>query len=135
MSAPRVAIVGAAETTELGKIPGLSEIQLHADAALNTMADAGLGPADIDGVATAGQSPTDIAHYLGITPTWIDGTTVGGCSFLIHLRHAVAALQAGHCNTVLVTHGESGRSNVGRGGRMRPASSLAGQSAPTTSLL
>jgi acetyl-CoA acetyltransferase len=52
---------------------------------------------------------------------------VGGCSFLIHLRHAVAALQAGHCNTVLVTHGESGRSNVGRGGRMRPASSLAGQ--------
>ena len=57
MSAARVAIVGAAETTELGKIPGLSEIQLHADAALNTMADAGLGPADIDGVATAGQSP------------------------------------------------------------------------------
>ena len=37
-----VAIVGAAETTELGKIPGMSQIQLHADAALNTLADAGL---------------------------------------------------------------------------------------------
>jgi acetyl-CoA acetyltransferase len=127
MRPPHVAIVGAAETTELGKIPGLSEIQLHADAALNTMADAGLGPGDIDGVATAGQSPTDIAHYLGITPKWVDGTTVGGCSFLIHVRHAVAALQAGHCNTVLVTHGESGRSQIGRAGRGRPASSLSGQ--------
>ena len=37
-----VAIVGAAETTDLGVIPNLSQIQLHADAALNTMADAGL---------------------------------------------------------------------------------------------
>lgn len=127
MSAPGIAIVGAAETTELGTIPGLSEIQLHADAALNAMADAGLGPADIDGVATAGQSPTDVAHYLGITPQWIDGTTVGGCSFLIHVRHALAALQARQCKTVIVTHGESGRSQVGRAGRVRPASSLAGQ--------
>ena len=49
-----VAIVGAAETTELGRIPHLSQIQLHADAALNTLADAGLKPSDIDGVATAG---------------------------------------------------------------------------------
>ena len=30
-----VAIVGAAETTDLGKIPNLSQIGLHADAALN----------------------------------------------------------------------------------------------------
>ena len=29
-----VAVVGAAETTELGKIPHMSQIQLHADAAL-----------------------------------------------------------------------------------------------------
>ena len=35
----RVAIVGAAETTELGKIPTLSQIGLHADAALNALAD------------------------------------------------------------------------------------------------
>lgn len=39
-----IAIVGAAETTELGKIPDASQIQLHADAALNAMADCGLGP-------------------------------------------------------------------------------------------
>ena len=34
-----VAVVGAAETTELGVIPDMSQIQLHADAALNAMAD------------------------------------------------------------------------------------------------
>ncbi|HTK99279.1 MAG TPA: thiolase [Pseudomonadales bacterium] len=110
-----VAIVGAAETTELGVIPNMSQLQLHADAALNALADAGLTAADIDGVATAGESPTAIAHYLGITPEWVDGTQVGGCSFMIHVRHAVAAIQQGLCKTVLITHGESGRSRIGAG--------------------
>ena len=32
-----VAVVGAAETTELGKVPSMSQIQLHADAALNAL--------------------------------------------------------------------------------------------------
>lgn len=122
-----VAIVGAAETTELGKIPHMSQLQLHADAALNTMADAGIGPKDIDGVATAGESPVGVAHYLGIEPRWVDGTSVGGCSFMIHVRHAAAAINEGLCNTVLITHGESGRSNVGRGGMRRARGSLAAQ--------
>ena len=79
-----VAVVGAAETTELGKVPGMSQIQLHADAALNAFEDAGISAKDIDGLATAGSRPTDLAHYLGITPTWVDGTAVGGLS-LIHI--------------------------------------------------
>ena len=101
-----VAVVGAAETTELGKVPGMSQIQLHADAALNAFEDAGISAKDIDGLATAGSRPTDLAHYLGITPTWVDGTAVGGCSFMLHVRHAVAALVTGQCTTVLITHGE-----------------------------
>ena len=122
-----VAIVGAAETTELGKIPDASQIQLHADAALNTLADAGLAAKDIDGVATAGESPVGIAHYLGIAPRWVDGSSVGGCSFMLHVRHAVAAIEAGHADTVLVTHGESGRSGVGRGGGGGSRASLPAQ--------
>ena len=122
-----VAIVGAAETTELGKIPGLSQIQLHADAALNAFADAGLKASDIDGVATAGESPVNIAHYLGIAPRWVDGSSVGGCSFMLHVRHAAAAIEAGYADTILVTHGESGRSGVGRGGRGGGAGSLLAQ--------
>jgi acetyl-CoA acetyltransferase len=123
-----VAIVGAAETTELGRIPDQSQLQLHADAALNALADAGLTPADVDGVATAGESPTSVAHYLGIAPTWVDGTAVGGCSFMLHVRHAAAAIAEGLCRTVLITHGESGRSQVGRSAfRGAGGASLAGQ--------
>ncbi len=130
-----IAIVGAAETTELGKIPHTSQLQLHADAAINAMNDAGLKPADIDGVATAGESPVGTAHYLGITPKWVDGTQVGGCSFMLHVRHAAAAINEGLCETVLITHGESGRSGIGRGGFGRAAASLSGQfEAPYCSL-
>jgi acetyl-CoA acetyltransferase len=124
-----VAVVGAAETTKLGKIPDMSVIGLHADAALNTLKDAGLTAKDIDGVACAGLSPVELAHYMGITPTWADGTAVGGCSFMLHVRHAAAAINEGLCSTVLITHGESGRSRVGAGGRFGGGgtSSLAGQ--------
>jgi len=122
-----VAIVGAAETTELGRIPDLSVLGLHADAALNAMSDMGIGPKDIDGVATAGVSPTDLAHYMGITPTWADGTSVGGCSFMLHVRHAAAAINEGLCETVLITHGESGKSRLGAGRFGGSSSSLAGQ--------
>ena len=122
-----IAIVGAAETTEMGKIPDVSVIGLHADAALNAMEDAGIGPDEIDGVATAGVSPTEVAMYLGITPTYVDGTQVGGCSFMLHVRHAAAAINEGLCSTVLITHGESGRSRVGRGGFGGNRASLSGQ--------
>ena len=97
----QVAVVGAAETTTR-VIPNMSQIQLHADAALNAIADAGLKLSDIDGFATAVETPQQIAHYLGITPTWVDGTSVGGCSFMLHVRHAAAAIEAGLCKTVLI---------------------------------
>jgi acetyl-CoA acetyltransferase len=113
MKRKSVAVIGAAETTEMGKIPNTSQLMLHADAALNALKDAGLTAKDIDGIATAGDSPVEVAHYLGITPTWVDGTSVGGCSFMLHVRHAAAAINEGLCNTVLITHAESGRSRVG----------------------
>ncbi|WP_298372420.1 thiolase [uncultured Bradyrhizobium sp.] len=115
MKRSKAAVVGAAETTQLGVIP-MSQVQLHADAALNAIRDAGLTVSDIDGIATAGETPESLAHYLGITPTWIDATGVGGCSFLMHVRHATAAIEAGLCRTVLITHGESGRSGIAAAG-------------------
>ena len=127
MGARSVAIVGASETSKLGVVPDMSQIQLHADAALLAMKDADLKPTDIDGVATAVETPQQIAHYLGIIPSWVDGTSVGGCSFMIHLRHAAAAIEAGLATTILITHGESGRSRVGQPGRTVPPSSFNGQ--------
>src|ERR1700730_16068630 len=123
----QVAGVGAAETSEGALIRHMSQIQLHADAALNALADAGLKLSDIDGVATAVETPQQIAHYLGITPTWVDGTSVGGCSFMLHVRHAAAAIEAGLCKTVLITHAESGKSMIGKQPRSTPPDSLNGQ--------
>lgn len=122
-----VAVVGAAETTQMGLIPDVSQLGLHFDCALNAMAEAGLKPSDIDGVATGGEDVAVLAHMLGITPRWIDATDVGGCSYMIHVRHAAAAIAAGYCHTVLITHGESGRSRVGSPGYAQSAASMAGQ--------
>jgi hypothetical protein len=60
-------------------------------------------------------------------PRWVDGTAVGGCSFMLRVRHAAAAIVAALCVTVLITHGESGRSGVGRTRNVVAPSSLAGQ--------
>lgn len=109
---PLSAIVGASETGRLGYIDDMSEIELHADAARRALADCGLGVRDIDGMASAATSPIAVSHYLGISPTYLDSTWIGGCSFVTHLRHASAAIAAGLCSTVLITHGESGRSQV-----------------------
>ena len=107
----QVAIVGASETTGLGVIPDMSAFQLHADAAVNAIKDCGIDKNQIDGIATT-MSPASLAHYLGIVPRWVDNTSVGGTSFLIHVRHATAAIAAGLCDTVLVAMGQSGRSRV-----------------------
>lgn len=122
-----IAIVGAAETTEIGVLPDTSVLDLHANAARNAMADAGLTPADIDGVATTGLLSLDVSHHLGITPRWLDGTGVGGCSFMLHVRHAAAAIASGAADVVLVTHGESGRSQVGAPPYPRSLNSMSGQ--------
>ncbi|MEV0616922.1 thiolase [Nonomuraea sp. NPDC050404] len=123
-----IVIAGAAETDEVGRLPGHSTMQLHLEAARNALADAGMTIHDIDGVATVGTpGPIQIAHSLGITPAWLDGTGVGGSSFLFHVRHAAAAIRAGLCHTVLITHGESGRSRVGAGKYAMGADSLLGQ--------
>jgi len=127
MHGGQIAIVGASETTEIGVLPDRSMIQLHAEAALNALADAGLSAADVDGVSTAGPMPFEVSHHLGITPRWLDGTMVGGCSFMLHVRHAAAAIAAGAADVVLVTHGESGRSRVGAGAYRHNPASPAGQ--------
>ena len=108
----KTAIVGASETTLLGEIPHQSEFQLHVDASLNAINDCGIERDQIDGIATT-MNPAALGHYLGIKPNWVDNTQVGGTSFLMHVRHAAAAIVAGLCTTVLVSMAQSGRSRVG----------------------
>ena len=99
----KVAIVGAAETDDLGTDAGhMSRLALHARGrqATRSMTPA-CHLADVDGLLCAGAIPNEVAEYLGIQPRYIDGTSVGGCSFMIHVRHAVAAIMAGYCDVAL----------------------------------
>src|SRR5581483_3028166 len=105
------AIVGVAESDQLGVVPNKSALQHHAEAAVNALADAGLSLSDVDGVFTAGYSTLVTAEYLGIRPRFTDATYVGGSSFVIHVAHAMAAINAGYCEVALITHGQAGRSS------------------------
>jgi acetyl-CoA acetyltransferase len=64
-------------------------------------------------VFTSGRNTAnDVPEYLGIRPRFVDGTQVGGCSFILHVEHAMAAINAGLCEVALITHGESGYSRI-----------------------
>jgi len=113
----RVAIVGVGESDEMGKLPDKSALALHAEAARNALADAGLVKNDVDAVFSAGLwMAAETAEYLGIRPRYVDGTQIGGCSFIAHVQHAMAAIEAGICEVALITHGESGASRLGMPG-------------------
>jgi acetyl-CoA acetyltransferase len=108
-----VAIVGVAESDEMGRLPHKSSLQLHMEATANALADAGLKSTDVDAVFSSGRNTAnDLPEYLGIRPRFVGGTQVGGCSFILHVEHAMAAIAAGLCDVALISHGESGYSRV-----------------------
>ncbi|MCA9829150.1 MAG: thiolase [Dehalococcoidia bacterium] len=112
------AIIGAAEANEIGypETPKTA-IQLHIEAIKNVSDQTGIPISMIDGVFSAGWS-SQIAEHLGLHPNYIDTTAVGGCSFEMHVHHALAAIHAGIVNVALVSHGENGysaRATKGRG--------------------
>ncbi len=109
-----IAIVGVAESDEMGTVPNKSSLQHHAEAAHNALEDAGLTKNDVNGLFTAGFSTLATGEYLGIQPGFTDNTSVGGSSFVIHVAHAAAAIRAGYCDVALITHGQAGRSTRGR---------------------
>jgi acetyl-CoA acetyltransferase len=123
----KTAIVGVAESDQIGKVPDKPAIMLHAEAARAALAEAGLTKDDVDGLFTAGVSTTEVGEYLGIEPKVTDNTSVGGSSFVIHIAHAASAIATGRCEVALVTHGESGRSRVGMARPPITPDSLRGQ--------
>jgi len=108
------AVVGVAES-DLGQVaPHMTPIDLMAQATVRALDDCGLSLADVDGVfaatAQARFAPMMLTEYLGINPTYIDGTQIGGSSFMAHLAHAAMALQAGLCKVALIAYGSTQRS-------------------------
>ncbi len=108
----RVAVVGVGYST-VGRGTGLSGRQLAAQAAKAALADAGMTPKDIDGVCMhsgiAGPEPegwdavnaVDAGAMLGITPlNWFCSDIVAP-AFVHTAIHAIAAITAGLCHTVI----------------------------------
>ena len=113
-SLPRVAIVGAA-LSDTGRVDTKSPFELHYQAASRAIADAGLTKNDIDGLGSTGMglmAPIEIGEYLGLRPTWIDGTGVGGSAWVVLAEHAVAAIQAGHADVIVLVYGSTSRADL-----------------------
>ena len=128
------AIVGAAESNEIGypeeRGPKVTSLQHHIEAIKNVSDLTGIPISDIEGVFSTGWSQ-QLAEHLGIRPHYLDTTTVGGCSFQIHVHHALAAIHAGIIDIALVSHGQAGWSYRGAGGGGRP---VAGEIDPGTEM-
>lgn len=109
-----VAIVGAAES-DLGRVPDhTTPVDLMGQAVIRALNDCGLKLSDVDGLFAATSqvrmAPMALAEYLGIKPKYFDGTNVGGSSFMSHLAHAHAAIEAGLCSVAVIAYGSTQRS-------------------------
>jgi acetyl-CoA acetyltransferase len=108
------AIIGVAES-DLGEVAaGMAPVDLMAQAVQGALADCGLALSDVDAVfaaATQMNMPVlNLCESLAIQPRYMDGTHVGGASFLSHVAHAQAALEAGACSVAVIAYGSTQRS-------------------------
>jgi acetyl-CoA acetyltransferase len=112
-----VAIAGVA-LSDVGRVDDKGPYELIAQASRRALADAGLTPAGVDGLASTGQGtlpPVDVGEYLGLRPRWIDSTAVGGASWEVMAAHAADAITAGHADVVLLTYGSTARADLRKG--------------------
>ena len=123
--------------------PDKSEFQIMAECTKGALDDAGLTRDDIDGLFCASMSMgmmgiVDLAEYLDLKPDYIDGSNIGGSSFVSHVNHAAAAINAGMCEVALILYGSTAASNsvaigTGMGGGSKdPAAAFNGPYGMTT---
>jgi acetyl-CoA acetyltransferase len=99
------------------KTPHMTGTMLEAQAFRRALDDAGLAPSDVDGLASAGYGgmhEVALAEYLGLTPTWMESTSVGGSSFEFHTLHAFRAIQHGDAEVIAIVYGNNQLSASGR---------------------
>ncbi len=97
--------------------PNLTATMLEAQSFKRALDDSGLAKSDIQGLASAGYGgmhEVALAEYLGIRPTWMESTSVGGSSFEFHTMHAYRAIQNGDVDTVAIVYGNNQLSASGR---------------------
>ncbi|MGH8986198.1 MAG: thiolase family protein [Acidimicrobiia bacterium] len=96
------AVLAGIGISRIGRRTGTPGIDLTGEASAAAIADAGLRPADIDGVASLGDTPVaEAASALGIQPTYTGGGTSGG-GLLAPVMDACTTVGEGRARHVLV---------------------------------
>ncbi|UUZ58782.1 hypothetical protein [Nocardioides sp. B-3] len=116
--AAAIAGIGA---TEFSKASGRSELQLSCEATLSALADAGLTPADVDGLVTFtmdNSSEIALARELGMGElSFFSRINYGGGAACATVQQAAMAVATGMATTVVAYRGFNERSGdrFGRG--------------------
>ncbi|MCC6201548.1 MAG: thiolase [Gammaproteobacteria bacterium] len=112
------AIVGVG-LTPFGELHGRTSIEIMAEAVHNVLAETGIRMNQIDGIFASnfhdGLLTLSVAEYFGIHPRFMDGTNIGGSSFVNSLQSAAAALHLGLCDVALIAYGSNARTATRRG--------------------
>src|ERR1700710_2027803 len=110
------AVTGIGETKYL-RGTDRTALSFQLEASLNAIRDAGLKPTDIDGLIPYGHGAVaeDFITNFGIKDLRFSATTpMGGASAVASIQCALAVIEAGICNHVLLSPGRTGSS----GGRI-----------------
>lgn len=115
------AVTGIGET-EYMRGTDRTALSLQLEASLKAIEDAGLKPTDIDGLIPYGLGAVaeDLATNFGIKDLKFSATTpMGGASSVASIQCAIAVVQAGICNHVLLSLGRTGFSGGRIGARVQ----------------
>lgn len=120
--APDARITGVA-TTRVGELAGSSCLGLHDEAARAALRDAGLAPAEVDGVLCAyslaephPMLASAFCEYAGIHPGFCAAVQAGGATGAIMVMQAAALVASGQCRHVLCVTGDNRLSGLSRDG-------------------
>ncbi|GBD12353.1 hypothetical protein HRbin24_00360 [bacterium HR24] len=110
----RAAICGVGEVGPFREASDRTAVELMLEAGRLAMVDAGLEPAEVDGLLVAPllvgapvTLPSMLAEYLGLSPTYADIVDLGGATAAGMVWRAAAAVAAGAARAVLCLTGEA----------------------------
>ena len=120
----RRAVLAGVGHTAFGRFPERTALDLEAEAARRAVEDAGLEPADVDGLITDpgpaqgivdGITPHFLAlgQYLGLDPAYTGSEILGGAGSAAIVQRAALAVEAGLCSVCLCVYGDSALSSPG----------------------
>jgi acetyl-CoA C-acetyltransferase len=112
----QIAIAGIHEY-ESRWAPDKTSFQIMGECTREALADAGLQLEDVDGffgatMTMGAMGMVQLSEYLNIKPRYLDGTNIGGSSFVSHVAHAAAAIHAGLCEVALIVYGSTAASDA-----------------------